>query len=64
MTQSHKQNEVYILFLQLKVLPFHIDQIANIRWITEKAREFRKNIYSALLTMPNLCVDHDKLEDS
>ena len=22
------------------------DQIANIRWITEKAREFQKNIYS------------------
>ena len=22
-----------------------IDQIANIRWITEKAREFQKNIY-------------------
>ena len=28
------------------------DQIANIRWIIEKAREFQKNIYSALLTMP------------
>ena len=28
------------------------DQIANIRWIMEKAREFQKNIYSALLTMP------------
>ena len=27
------------------------DQIANIRWIIEKAREFQKNIYSALLTM-------------
>ena len=27
------------------------DQIANIRWITEKAREFQKNI-SALLTIP------------
>ena len=27
-------------------------QIANIRWIIEKAREFQKNIYSALLTMP------------
>jgi len=27
------------------------DQIANIRWIIEKAREFQKNI-SALLTMP------------
>ena len=28
------------------------DQIATIRWIMEKAREFQKNIYSALLTMP------------
>ena len=29
------------------------DQIANIRWIIEKAREFQKNTYtSALLTMP------------
>ena len=28
------------------------DYIANIRWIMEKAREFQKNIYSALLTMP------------
>ena len=28
------------------------DQIANIRWIIEKAREFQENIYSALLIMP------------
>ena len=29
------------------------DQIANIRWITEKAREFQKKTsISALLTMP------------
>ena len=27
------------------------DQIANIRWIMEKAKEFQKNI-SALLTLP------------
>ena len=27
------------------------DQIANIRWIMEKAREFQKNIYFCLLTM-------------
>ena len=27
------------------------DQIANIRWIMEKAREFQKNIYSASSTM-------------
>ena len=28
------------------------DQIANIRWIIEKARVFQKNIYSASLTLP------------
>ena len=28
------------------------DQIANIRWIIEKAREFQKTSTSALLTMP------------
>ena len=28
------------------------DQIANIHWIIKKAREFQKNIYTALLTMP------------
>ena len=30
------------------------DQIANIRWIIEKARDFRKTSTSALLTMPKL----------
>ena len=28
------------------------DQIANIRWIIKKAREFQKNIYFCLLTKP------------
>ena len=28
------------------------DQIADIHWIIEKAREFQKNIYFALLTIP------------
>ena len=28
------------------------DQIANICWIMEKAREFQKNIYFSLLAMP------------
>ena len=27
-------------------------QIANIHWIIEKARNFQKNIYFSLLTMP------------
>ena len=30
------------------------DQIASIRWIMEKAREFQKNIYFCLMTMPKL----------
>ena len=39
------------------------DQIANICWVIEKAREFRKTAISALLTMPKPfdCVDHTKL---
>ena len=38
------------------------DQIANIHWIMEKAREFQKNIISALLTAKAFdCVDHNKL---
>ena len=28
------------------------DQIANIRWIMEKAREFQKNIYFCFIAMP------------
>ena len=30
------------------------DQIANIHWIIEKAREFQKTSISALLTIPKL----------
>ena len=39
------------------------DQIANIRWITEKAREFQKNIYFCFIdhTKAFDCVDHNKL---
>ena len=39
------------------------DQIANIRWITEKAREFPKNIYFSLIDYAKAfdCVDHNKL---
>ena len=39
------------------------DQMANICWIMEKAREFRKTSISALLTMPKplTIVDHNKL---
>ena len=39
------------------------DQIANIRWITEKAREFLKNIYFCFIDYAKAfdCVDHHKL---
>ena len=39
------------------------DQIANIRWIIEKAREFQKNIYFCFVDYAKDfdCVDHNKL---
>ena len=38
------------------------DQIANIHWVIEKARESRKTSTSALLTTPKtLTVDHNQL---
>ena len=39
------------------------DQIANIHWITEKAREFQKNIYFYFFDYAKAfdCVDHNKL---
>ena len=39
------------------------DQIGNIRWIIEKAREFRKNIYFCFIDYAKAfdCVDHNKL---
>ena len=37
------------------------DQIANIRWIIKKAREFQKNIYFCFIECQSLCVDHNKL---
>ena len=42
------------------------DQIANIRWLIEKAREFQKNIYFCFIDYAKAfdCVDHNKLENS
>ena len=39
------------------------DQIANIRWIIEKAKEFQKNIYFCFIDYAKAfdCVDHNKL---
>ena len=39
------------------------DQIANIHWVTEKAREFHKNIYFCFIDCAKAfdCVDNNKL---
>ena len=39
------------------------DQIANIRWIMEKTREFQKNIYFCFIDYAKAfdCMDHNKL---
>ena len=42
------------------------DQIAKIRWIIEKAKEFQKNIYFSFIDYAKAfgCVDHSKLGNS
>ena len=42
------------------------DEIANIRWITRKARELQKNICFCFIDYAEAfgCVDHNKLENS
>ena len=42
------------------------DQIVNIQWIMEKAREFQKNIYLCFIDYAKAidCVDHNKLKNS
>ena len=42
------------------------DQIANIHWIIEKAREFQENIYFCFIDYAKAFdwVDHNKLENS
>ena len=39
------------------------DQIANICWIIEKGREFKKNIYFCFINYTKVfdCVDHNKV---
>ena len=42
------------------------DQITNICWIIENAREFQKNTYFCFIDYAKVfdCVDHNKLENS
>ena len=42
------------------------DQIVNIHWIIEKARDFQKNFYFCFIDYAKAfdCMDHNKLENS
>ena len=63
-----KENRATILvsFLTSSIILQITDQIANIRWIIEKAREFQKNINFCFIDYTEAfdCVDHNKLENS
>ena len=69
---NSKRTENFQMFkLDLEKLPFlnpawtsgTRDQIANIHWIIEKAREFKKNIYFCFIDYAKAfdCVDQNKL---
>ena len=52
-----KNFQMYKLYLQSRKTR---DQVANIRWIMGKAREFQKNIYLCFIDYTKVfdCVDH------
>ena len=60
---NHEYSDVQAGFRKGRGTKF---QIANIRWIIEKARELQKNIYFCFINYAKAfdCVDHNKLENS
>ena len=68
----HAKLQQYVVWELADVKPGFIkgrgtrDQIANICWIIEKAREFQKNIYFGFIDYDKAfdCVNHNKLENS
>ena len=61
---NHELPDVQVVFEARKGRGIR-DQVANIHWIIEKAREFQKNIYFCFIDYANSdCVDHNKLENS
>ena len=60
---SHLTRRTVFLFAKFGKGRGTRDQIANIHWIIEKAREFQKNIYLCFIHYVKAfdCVDHNKL---
>ena len=61
--QQYKNNELLNVQAGFRKGRGTRDQIANIRWIIKKAREFQKNIYSSFIDYAKAfdCVDRNKL---
>ena len=59
-TYSHASKVMF------RILQARLQQMANIRWIIKKAREFQKNIYFCLTDYAKAFdrVDHNKLKNS
>ena len=49
--------------MNFQMFKLDLDQIAHIHWITEKVREFQKNIHFCFIDYAKAfdCVDHSKL---
>ena len=59
--QQHMNQNFQMFKLDLEKGRGTRDQIANIRWITERARKFQKNIYFCFIDYAKAfdCVDHN-----
>ena len=57
---NHKLSDVQAGFRKARGIR---DQIANIHWIIEKARDYQENIYFCFIDYTKAfdCVDHNKL---
>ena len=59
---EQQQQSIYVIKAKFRKGRGTRDQIANIHWIIEKAREFQKNIYFCFIDHQSFdCLDHNKL---
>ena len=59
--QQYRNREVSDVQAGFRKVRGSRDQIANIHWVTEREREFRKNICFIYYAKAFDCVDHHKL---
>ena len=59
--QQHVNHELPVVHAGFRKDRGTKDQIANIRWLIEKVREFQKNIYFCFIDYAKAFVDHNQL---